>query len=365
MNPYLFKSKGLLYALVVLLSANLGCNKSVDSTSIEPKHYAPIDSMVYDLKNEKSLIRQTPFDNFAYVSMGDNEWSLMLNDLDEKRAVITYVQSTEHQTSMSKYKIQAKVYNQNLDSSVKLELDKQIRYNDSSYSLVTSFNNRIIVFDEDTYGVMMYNQSADNSVKGNLYSKGKLGKFNLTDNRLKIKSALDLNPRTRFLINDPRFVMFYPVNTYNDNSIFLSYNFIDTIFQYNMKGELTDYIPFPEELQFKVREYDHTQEITRRSLMDYEAMSDQNCKLQYVPQSNLLLLFTVRGDIDSVLKPTVRSASERNWSVSVYSIDQSRWIKIMTFGPEYSYLGAINTFDHLYVRHKFSENFTLHKFEVL
>lgn len=294
--------------------------------------YAKDDTLyVFDENNLKVRVPQNIFNGHNYILNGRHE----IHFEDFEYFLYNLENDTRYPIKMSVFSIQDTL----------------------SHNLHIYHITDIAIFNDSVLVATSLPKGMRNSTKFELleiYKKRKIFIFAIRDNQLFLKYEIpEVNPS----IDLNRSTKFFRIKTSlatSKSSFFVTHNFLDTIFEYDLQGNFLRKIGLPKELNFEYYDNSDMSYIPKPTELNFsEILGHKNSHTYTSPNSKkLLILTTYAPNVPIKTAFLLPYKPDCDWYISVYDLEKRTWEKIIKFDKYLDFRHIFLTNDFIYVQDK-------------
>ncbi|GEM_PF-1338178 len=280
------------------------------------------------------------------------------------------------------------------DGTIKLTSDYYIIENDFQFYLVNKYsehttkittpihaktdnkNYNLVIYDpsskiivNDTLVMIQLIEKLDHPIKLKselLATNGreKLGLFSISADSLKFIRTVPLTQACYNLSESKIGLSTKSLICQSEENYFVAYNFLDTIYQFNMLGEIKGKISLPNELNFQYFNNENVDAVYSNSDLKLSRVAGhKNAFIHYDKTLNLIYLITTFSPVvENSLYNYIPSSLELDWFVSIYNLNSNQWSKIIKFKKDMDYRDVYFTNKNIFVRDETSKEFAFKKY---
>lgn len=193
----------------------------------------------------------------------------------------------------------------------------------------------------------------------------KLGLFSISSDSLKFIRTVPLTEYCYNLSQSKIGLSTKSIICQSKESYFVAYNFLDTVYQFNMLGDLKSKISLPNELNFQYYNNESVDAFYTTSDLKLSKVSGhKNAFIQYDKNLNCLYVITTFSPVvENSLYNYRPSSLELDWFISIYDLNSNQWLKVIKFNEDMDYRDFYFTNKNIFVRDETSQEFKFKKYK--
>lgn len=234
------------------------------------------------------------------------------------------------------------------------------------YSMLLYSNSTFVRLPGDRFmtPMLFYSYTNDNTVKDFLLTCGqhRLGLFSISGDSIRLDRLMNYYPRENFLENETRCLRVTTSMCQDKNAYFIVFNFLDTIYQYDLNGKLTASIALPPEFNFRYYDNSGINKIENHFFAESEITGTPNLFLYYNTFRDQLVLVALDGLYQDRQYDIIPSMDEMKWFLSIYDLRTRQWKRIISFGPEHEFRNVVFDDKYYYVKNRKSKQLRFDKY---